>query len=192
MKIKKNKNSSPEKYDLNLEEGKIYVVYSLAILEDVLWYAICENNQTFYPLLKPSTLFDIVDNRLSRYWIFNIWGVSENINKEIPILSFPEWAKDPYFYGELIEDNSNDPNAIIFKKYKELMDLEFPDPSISETAQIGDAEWLICPKCIDAWQSKNDRDALVKCPKCKTIFNNPRYRDEWPQLPCDPIKFKIA
>jgi uncharacterized CHY-type Zn-finger protein len=57
------------------------------------------------------------------------------------------------------------------------MNLEFPDPSIVESAQIGDDEWLICPKCIDAWKSTT-RDALVICPNCKKMFINPRYKNE--------------
>ena len=56
------------------------------------------------------------------------------------------------------------------------MDLEFLDPSISNFAEIADDDWLMCPKCIDAWKSKGDRDALVKCSKCLTIFKNPRYK----------------
>ena len=60
------------------------------------------------------------------------------------------------------------------------MDLEFPDSSISEVAQIGDDEWLICQQCFDAWQSTNYVDALVKCPTCQKIYNNPRYKNPWP------------
>jgi len=178
MKIKKNKNTSPDNYHFNLKEGQTYIVYAWAIFNNCLWYCISEGNNVFFPMWNPSMIFDIVDNRLSRYWIFNIWSTSVDVEKEIPICSFPEWANDPYFYTELIEYNGNDPNAIIFKKYKTLMDLEFPDPSITEKAEIGDRDWLICPKCIDAWEWKDDRDALVKCPKCQTIFNNPRYKDE--------------
>lgn len=170
-------------------KGKEYLVYATGICRNSVWYCICNESYTYFPWWYPFLIFDISDNRLSRYWVF---GLEDNNNKKTQFFSFPEWVNDRYFYGELVENNANDLNAIIFRKYKELMDLEFPDPSISETAQIGDSEWLICPKCIDAWQSKNDRDALVKCPKCRTIFNNPRYKDEWPHLPCNPLKFKIT
>lgn len=63
------------------------------------------------------------------------------------------------------------------EEQKELIDLEFPDPSIKELAQVGDSEWLICPNCIDAWLWPNDKDALVRCPKCEKVFNNPRYKE---------------
>ena len=62
------------------------------------------------------------------------------------------------------------------------MDLEFPDSSIIEIAQIIDDEWLMCSFCIDAWQCKNEIDALVKCPKCNKVLNNPRYQNEFPHL----------
>jgi hypothetical protein len=94
---------------------------------------------------------------------------------DVPCITFPEFAKDDDFYDDLIDGNGGDPNEIIFRKYKELMDMEFPDVSISVSAQLGDEEWLMCPLCIDAWQSKNFQDALVRCPFCETIFNNPRY-----------------
>jgi hypothetical protein len=62
------------------------------------------------------------------------------------------------------------------------MDLEFPDSSISETAQVGDGEWLICPSFIDAWKYGSNREALVRCPKCLKVYNNPRYKNEYPHL----------
>ena len=137
MKIKciSSKNSScNEKF--YIKEGKEYTTYALSVFDGTMWYCICDEVYNFYPKWYSSIFFKIIDNRLSRFWIS---GYREENNRILPFLSFPEWAKDPYFYGELIEDNSNDPNAIIFKKYKELMDLEFPDPSISEKAQVGDA-----------------------------------------------------
>jgi uncharacterized C2H2 Zn-finger protein len=159
--------------NFSIKPGKEYIVYAVWIYLGYIWYCICDEDKTFYPMWNPSMLFEITDNRLSRYWIFSL---DEDNDKRAPFLSFPEWANDPYFYEELVDGNSIDINAVIFKKYKELMELEFPNSSISEIAQIGDEEWLICPKCVDAWQSTNDKDALVKCPKCQTIFNNPRYK----------------
>ena len=191
MKIKciSNRDYSSFNEESYIKERKEYTTYALSVFEGSIWYCICDEMYTFYPRWYSSIFFKITDNRLSRFWI---GGYRKENDKILPFLTFPEWVRNPYFYGELIENNSNDPNAIIFRKYKELMDLEFPDSSISETAQIGDGEWLICPKCIDAWQSKSDRDALVKCPKCQTIYNNPRYKNEWPHLPDNSIEFKIA
>lgn len=161
----------------SVKPGKEYIVYAVWIYLGYIWYCISDEDRTFYPFWNPSMLFEITDNRLSRYWVFGFREAYQGEEiKKVPFLSFPEWANDFDFYEELVDGYSDDPNAITFSKYKELMYLEFPDPSVTEIAQIGDEEWLICPYCIDAWQSKDDRDALVKCPKCRTIFNNPRYK----------------
>jgi hypothetical protein len=160
-----------------IEERKEYIVYALSVIEGSIWYCICDKVYSFYPRWYSSIFFDVIDNRPSRFWIV---GFREENNKILPFLSFPEWANDPYFYGELIDGNSDDSEAIIFSKYKEFIDLEFSDSSISDIAQIGDDEWLICPQCMEAWQSTNNKDALVRCPKCQTILNNPRYKNEWP------------
>jgi len=47
------------------------------------------------------------------------------------------------------------------------------DLSISVSAVEGDADWLICPNCNDAWKS-NSMKAMVICPKCDCAFHNPR------------------
>lgn len=160
-----------------VKEGKEYLVYATSIYFGYVWYCICFEDTDFYPHWAPSMLFEVTDNRLSRYWIFGLCEAYKDAGiKKVPFLSFPEWTNDIYFYEDLIDEGYDDPNTVIFNKYKEIMDLEFEVSSISETAQIGDAQWLLCPKCIDAWQSENDRDALVKCPICATIYNNPRYK----------------
>ena len=41
---------------------------------------------------------------------------------------------------------------------------------------MGDDKWLICPDCIDAWESSSAIDPLVRCPKCLKVFNNPRFK----------------
>ena len=47
------------------------------------------------------------------------------------------------------------------------------DSSISENAIEGDANWIICPKCNDAWESDSLK-AMVICSKCDRAFHNPR------------------
>jgi hypothetical protein len=191
MKIKcvsNSRNSLPnellKKYSMGLDHfsvfpGNEYIVYSVGALYGFVWYCICDESYIFYPMWNPEMLFEIIDKRLSRYWVFSL---DDGKDKKIPFLRFPEWANNPYFYEELIDGDSSDANAIIFSKYKELMDLEFPNPLISDTAEIGDRDWLICPKCIDAWKSESNLDALVRCPICTTVLNNPRYVDRQPHF----------
>jgi hypothetical protein len=163
----------------SLERNKEYIVYAMTINEGYVWYYICDNNFSYYPVWKPCPLFEIVDNRISRYWVFS-YKKGLNYTKAHAIWSYPEWADDPNYYDKLTDGDKRE--VSLFKAYKEKMYFEFSDSIISDTAQIGDKEWLICPCCIDAWQLKNDKDALVKCPKCQKILNNPRYKNEWPYL----------
>ncbi|MBU1628487.1 MAG: hypothetical protein KKH06_00145, partial [Gammaproteobacteria bacterium] len=59
-----------------------------------------------------------------------------------------------------------------FKKYKKLMDLEFPNSSVIKVASDLGKSWIMCPDCDEAWENKSSA-ALVECPKCKTLLNNP-------------------
>jgi hypothetical protein len=91
-----------------------------------------------------------------------------------PIITFPEWANNhPDFYDKLSDGDKFE--VALFEHYKELMDLEFPDPAVQEAPECLDG-WLICP-CLEAWQSDNTLDALVRCPKCRKLLCNPLYRN---------------
>lgn len=133
-----------------------------------IWYCICDALYTYHPMWMPHSFFELSSSHLSRYWIFSF---KKDLQKNRFFLGFPEWASQQDFYDNLTD--GEDREVAIFKAYKELMDLEFPDSSISEAAQIGDGEWLICPTCIDAWQSCNSYDALVKCPECRKKNKQP-------------------
>jgi hypothetical protein len=51
--------------------------------------------------------------------------------------------------------------------------LKISDPNIIESAIEAFSNWLICPKCNDAWESISP-NAMVICPKCECAFHNPR------------------
>jgi hypothetical protein len=152
-----------------LELGKEYVVYGMILIRNNIEYYICDRMHTSFPICKPGFLFQIIDNKLSRSWFF---GIIEGKEK-YPSWNFKEWIDEPYFQDKLTDGEERE--VEIFKFYKEFIDLEFPDSSITETAQIGNNQWLICPLCFDGWQNASDRDALVRCPTCKMILNNPYY-----------------
>jgi uncharacterized paraquat-inducible protein A len=61
------------------------------------------------------------------------------------------------------------------EKYKLLIELEFPNPEITEKASDIEDGWAMCPCCIDAWQP-NQRDAMIICPKCECIMHSPYYK----------------
>jgi len=158
-------------YDLELE--KEYIVYGMTIRDNFTWYFICEESTSRYPGWYPSPFFEVIDSSLSRFWIYTYKKLDNYITQRC-VFSFPEWANNhPDFYDRLTDWEEEE--TAIFKKYKELMDLEFEDPAITEYAQQEEDGWLICWSCYEAWQLFNTLDALIKCPKCEKILNNPRY-----------------
>jgi hypothetical protein len=154
---------------------KPYVVYALSEYYQTTWYCVCDELYTYHPMWIPHHFFRVADNRISRYWVF---AFKKDLDKDRFFFGFPEWASQQDFYDNLSDGIEQE--VQIFKFYKELMDLEFPDSCISGIAQIADDKWLICPMCLDAWESDSYRDALVRCPKCLTLFNNPRYKNQHP------------
>ncbi len=168
------KNCHHEKESDFLVENIEYVIYGLSVIKGKIYYYLCDSVHDDYPTTYSSELFKVIDSRVSRYWI-SLIDESSEITLE---LMFPEWINEIMFAHYLIDGDER--REQIFKAYKAAMDLEFPDSAITEIAQIGDDEWLICPFCIDAWICQNSIDALVICPKCSTKFNNPRYKNEYP------------
>lgn len=166
--------------DFFIELDAEYTVYGLTLREGYIWYYICDKHFTYFPRWKPSPFFDVIDSRLSRYWIYSL-KKADNYPQAYPIITFPEWANNhPDFYDRLSDGEEQE--VAIFRSYKEQMDLEFPNSSIVEIAQVGDADWLICPFCKDAWKNCSSLDALVCCPTCRKIMQNPRYKNEMPYL----------
>jgi hypothetical protein len=157
----------------NLILNESYLVYALKEDCGYIWFCLLEKENS-RPRWYPEHFFSVEDQHLSKYWIFNFYLDWQKIKS--PLLAFPEWANDIDFYAGLFDDNEE--AWEILKKYLKLMDLEFPNPNITETAQIGDDQWLICPLCIDAWENQTI-DALVVCSKCKTTLNNPRYKNDF-------------
>jgi hypothetical protein len=160
-------DGSSKVLDGRIVPGKEYTVYALGKSDGEPLYYLYDEYCSYYPMFHSSPFFEITDNHPSRYWVPS--------KSEPNFLAYPEWALDDNYYGNLIDDEAGE--SRIFRHYKALMDLEFPDSTITEKAQIGDAQWLICPTCIDAWQSPDNLDAVVICPKCQNMLHNPRYQN---------------
>ncbi len=168
----------PQEMDFNkkisfaLKINKEYFVYAMTIYKGYVWYYLCDESYTYYPSWSPCPLFEVIDGSLSRYWVFSYKQGIYDLEAHA-VWAYPEWANDPDYYENLFEKEMKE--VEVFRRYKELMYLEFPDKNITHVAQIGDDEWLICPNCIDAWRSDTSLDALVKCPNCLSVLQNPRY-----------------
>lgn len=131
----------------HLVVDKYYIVYAIMLYKGYSWYAICDQTYRYYPFFHPSPLFSISNGQLSRYWI-DSYSREENSSRNI--FAYAEWVNDPYYYDSLTD--ADEKEVKIFKHYKSLMDLEFPDPSIPDSDKVTslDDGWLLCPFCIDA------------------------------------------
>lgn len=120
-------NALPESYlksdfyftkevEFPLTLGKEYVVYALYQSQGNVWYYICDDNYTYYPMQNPAPLFEVVDSRVSKYWRFEL---APNGRLE---MAFEQWFTDPYFYDKLTDQEEAE--VEIFEKVKELMDAE--------------------------------------------------------------------
>ena len=154
---------------------KKFVVYGMTLYLDYIWFYICEdkNASNPFPIWHPAPIFSINDARLSKYWIYSVQDCKE-LNRNRHFWTFPDWAIDPFFYSRLLDNEVNE--VEVFKKYKLLMDLEFPDPDISEKATALEDGWVMCPTCIDAWQP-HSYSGMIVCPKCHHTMHNPYYID---------------
>jgi hypothetical protein len=102
--------------DLPLTVGKEYIVYAMREWQGKFWYYICDDSYSYYPIQTPAPLFEVVDNRVSRYWRLMVYpnGVLR--------IAFEEWFADPNFYDKLTDQEEAE--VLIFEKVKELMDAE--------------------------------------------------------------------
>lgn len=105
-----------KKVELPLTVGKEYVVYAIRSWQGIVWYYICDDNYSYYPIQTPAPLFEVVDNRVSKYWQFMLDpnGVLR--------FAFEQWFTDPCFYDKLTDQEEAE--VEIFEKVKELMDAE--------------------------------------------------------------------
>jgi hypothetical protein len=154
----------------HLDIGNFYEVYAICIRNKYPWFYICDEGYSF-PLSFPLPFFEIIDNRLSKYWTMGYnCSYIKNTGDDIDILfAFKEWTHNKYFYEKLLNGKGKE----IFLKYKSLMDVEFPDSNLRQAEVLKD-NWIMCPECNESWEEfKND--GILRCPKCLKQINNPLY-----------------
>jgi len=99
--------------------GQIYSVYGVSLHSGQVWYYLCGDLHPYYPVLYPAILFSLVNKTLSKYWIFEYTPQHPDHQA---LFTFEDWASDPYFYDRLTDYDEN--ALVVFKKYKELIDIE--------------------------------------------------------------------
>ena len=110
----------------SLTVGREYVVYAFREWQGTIWYYICDDNYTYYPMQNPAPLFEVVDDRVSKYWRFKL---SPN---GFLMIAFEQWFTDPYFYDKLTDQEEAE--VEIFDQVKELMDAENFDLPLMDVA----------------------------------------------------------
>jgi hypothetical protein len=167
-------------YDLSTEfaliPGKEYLVYAIILYSRYSpypWYQLCDETHSYRSNQNPAQLFEITDPKISRYWVYS-FGKDTTADGFHMKLTFREWAFNPYYEDELLEGEGE--ALPIFRRYKELMDLEFPDPSVLETSADLGKNWVMCPFCEESWEA-NTTDGMVRCPNCKKLSHNPNYKE---------------
>jgi len=109
--------------EFQLSVGKEYIVYALYEWEGKIWYYICDERYTYYPIHNPAPLFEVVDNRISKYWRFKL------APNGLLTLAFEQWFSDPYFYDKLTDQEEQ--AVLIFEQIKDLIDAEALSPDAS-------------------------------------------------------------
>ena len=120
------------------------------------------------PLPVGSDDVDVVDFRLSQFWIF---GGAKNDNYS-GIISFPEWANEESFFQNLIEGGEA---SEVWQKYREVLEMEYADSNLSNSAERLSDGWVQCFSCLNAWRP-DLRLENIKCPSCSRNQLNPLIR----------------
>ena len=165
---------SKEEAPFELILNETYIVYGMILVGEIMWYYLAKNADRILFGKYPSPLFEVLDGRLSKYWVFS-FICGEDAKTSRSIIAFPKWSNDPDFEMRF---KKGDSTAVeLFKIYKNLIDLEYPDDAIYKLAQIVDDECLLCNDCKTTWRSKG-LEGMVSCPMCAIVMHNPRY------IPC--------
>ncbi len=102
--------------------------------------------------------------RLRGYWLNleTIYAVNDDANVD----GFSRNEK------EIIEESVVEIRKLISHVLEQY--LQESDKAVTSIATVLDDKWLMCPDCIDAWESVS-KTAMVICPKCDNALHNPRY-----------------
>jgi hypothetical protein len=109
---------------------RTYIVYAVFIMKRVKWYLICSDDYNGaninYPSFYPSSLFEIIDEKSSTYWVTKRMK-DDYDDKQGLVLNtgFPQIINEEFFYGNLVEGHERE--IIIFHKFKSLIDNEYHD-----------------------------------------------------------------
>ncbi|WP_126754596.1 hypothetical protein [Pseudidiomarina insulisalsae] len=119
-----------------------------------------------FPVSISAVDVNVIDARLSKYWVYG-----QNPNEQwSALISFPEWANDPFYYQNLVEGKGS--AGHIFRRYEELLQNEHAPPNLEGFANLIKDNWYQCPICEKAWESKGGSE-VITCPGCNEKLRRP-------------------
>ncbi|MDQ0992555.1 hypothetical protein QFZ74_003783 [Streptomyces sp. V3I7] len=84
--------------------GKEYVVYAITVVKDAFWYYLLDEHDLPYPVWYPSPLFQVSDGSIPAHWVVNyVSNEASSDRTGASLITFKEWANDPFFYERLVE-----------------------------------------------------------------------------------------
>jgi hypothetical protein len=115
---------------------------------------------------------DEIDNK-----IFTIFRAVESDTDHYPMNEARNRCDENYLkkIDKEIEDYISEVKNQIIDGCYEVIKFINENRHPSKTAAICDEKWLMCPECMDAWESKSS-ERVVICPYCNKLFLNPRYQ----------------
>ncbi|MDI3322742.1 hypothetical protein [Pinibacter soli] len=113
--------------ELELTKDKIYVVLAISKFEDIFYYYIIGDETANYPLPFPIELFEVIDDRISKYWdckLNNLLSLNDLNLKNDGVVSFSEWTLEKnFFYEKILEGDSR--TLKLFDFYVDKMTKEY-------------------------------------------------------------------
>lgn len=117
---------TPEmEFPLTLERE--YVVLAIALRQHQVWYFLSDDDDLYYPAATPAPLFQVCDDRLSKYWRY---AFTPDHGDHIALFAFPAWVADEYFYDRLTD--GKEPEVLVYREMKLLMESEASGPASSQ------------------------------------------------------------
>lgn len=99
--------------------GRDYAVYAITVFKGNTWYYVLNDDGHQYPVWQLAQLFDVVDPTIPESWEYG-FVQPDNAEPGFPLISFPEWAQDHYFYERLVDGDQA--TADIFARRRREID----------------------------------------------------------------------
>lgn len=100
--------------------GQDYVVFAMTTYLGGMWIYIADDQFSYYPVWRPTPLFEIVDGRISKTWRVGLQGPEGHREW---VLAYREWAEDPLYYERLVNRDEMILRSFLF--HKKLLEDEF-------------------------------------------------------------------